>query len=527
VSTGAVVTALRDYLGLLGGKTVARVAATAILSVLAAGATVGLLALSGGLIASCAIAGSATAFSVYAPSGGVRTFALTRILARYGERLSAHAISLEWLIRLRGKLFVDLAALPVAAQRRFASGEVLDRAMADGDAVVEALPGAVLPLAANAVTVAVSTTVLAAINPFAATLLAAGTAVIVATEAHASRRQRRLAADVARSRGAARAQLIAATAAANELVSLGAIAEVRTTVAGLIASAAVKRTAADRFDRCAAAAISVAEAMTILGVMASVLMTPGISLPRATLILLMTIATVDLFADAHRQLRQLTRSATAATRLARAAPAKADHRPPPSDAVTAGVRVEVPTAGISAQPGETVIVQGRSGSGKSTLLQRISDRTDDVLLDRRPSRELPVRAVVLVAADEPLFCGTVAENLRLGDTDLDDAEMRRLLDDAGLGELTPDTAVGHGGRAMSGGEVRRLAVLRALVARPRLLLLDEPTEGLDASTAQRMLGLIRQELPHATVIAAIHDRHHSHLAGAAHRVAEVGMHRTE
>ena len=198
------------------------------------------------------------------------------------------------------------------------------------------------------------------------------------------------------------------------------------------------------------------------------------------------------------------------------------HRPPPSDAVTAGVRVEMPATGISAQPGETVIVQGRSGSGKSTLLQRISDGADDVLLDRSPSYELPVRAVVLVAADEPVFCGTVAENLRLGDTDLDDAKMRRLLDDAGLGELTPDTAVGHGGRAMSGGEMRRLAVLRALVARPRLLLLDEPTEGLDASTAQRMLGLIREELPYATVIAAIHDRHRSNVAAAAHRVVELG-----
>ena len=519
-------TALWGYLGLLGGKTVARVAATAMLSLLAVGATVGLLALSGGLIASCAVAGSATAFSVYAPSGGVRTFALTRILARYGERLSAHAISLEWLIRLRRKLFVDLAALPVAAQRRFASGEVLDRAMADGDAVVEALPGAVLPLAATAVTVAVSTTVLAAINPFAATFLAAGTAVIVATETRASRRQRLLAADVARSRGAARAQLIAATAAANELVSLGATAEVRSTVAGWIASAAVKRTAADCFDRRAAAAISVAEAVITVGVLVSVLMTPGISLPRATLILLMTIATVDLFAGTHRQLRQLTGSAAAATRLARVAPAKADHRPPPSDAVTAGVRVDMPATGISTQPGETVIVQGRSGSGKSTLLQRISDRADDVLLDGRPSRELPVRAVVLVAADEPLFCGTVAENLRLGATDLDDAEMRRLLDDAGLGELTPDTPIGHSGRAMSGGEVRRLAVLRALVARPRLLLLDEPTEGLDIPTAQRMLGLIRGELPHATVIAAMHDRHRPHLAATAHRLVEVGLHQT-
>jgi ATP-binding cassette, subfamily C, bacterial CydC len=63
------VTALWGYLGLLRGKTFARLAATAILSLLAAVATVGLLALSGGLIASCAIAGSAAAFSIYAPSG--------------------------------------------------------------------------------------------------------------------------------------------------------------------------------------------------------------------------------------------------------------------------------------------------------------------------------------------------------------------------------------------------------------------------------------------------------------------------
>lgn len=520
-------TALWGCLRLLGGRTVARVAATAILSLLAAGASVGLLALSGGLIASCAIAGSATAFSIYAPSGGVRAFAVTRILARYGERLSAHAVSLEWLIRLRGKLFVDLAALPVAAQRRFASGEILDRAMADGDAVVEALPGAVLPLAANAVTLVASAAVLSTVSPFAATLLGAGTVVIVATETHFGRRQRRLAADVARSRGALRAQLIAASAAANELAALGAIAEVRSSIAGGIASLDVKRSTADRFDRYTTAAISVTEAVTTLGVAVSVLMSPGLSLPRATLILLMTIATVDLFADAHRHVRQLTGSAAAATRLARASSGNADLLAPSSDGLTAGARVDMRAADISAQPGETVIVQGRCGSGKSTLLQRIADRTDDVLLDRRPARELPVRAVVLVAADEPLFCGTVAENLRLGDRELDDGELRRLLDSAGLGALSPDTALGHGGRPMSGGEVRRLAVLRAVVARPRLLLLDEPTESLDASTARRMLGLIRQELPHATVIAAIHDRHRSHLAGAAHRVVELEMHRTE
>ena len=187
--------------------------------------------------------------------------------------------------------------------------------------MVEALPGAVLPLAANAVTVVVSTTVLAAISPFAATLLAAGTAAIVATETHASRRQRRLAADVARSRGAARAQLIAATAAASELVSLGAIAEVRSTVAGWIASAAVKRTAADRFDRRAATATRWPQAMTILGVTVSVLMTTGNFAAEGHAYSIDDYRHRGLYsADAHRQLWLLTGSASAArsTRSGRA-----------------------------------------------------------------------------------------------------------------------------------------------------------------------------------------------------------------
>jgi len=161
-----------------------------------------------------------------------------------------------------------------------------------------------------------------------------------------------------------------------------------------------------------------------------------------------------------------------------------------------GCAVEMPATGISAQPGRDPLSLPSvvPGQGKSTLLQRISDRTDDVVL------EPPAITASFLSArgrswSQPMsrcLPEPSGKTLRLGGQPGSGttAEMRRLLDDAGSRELTPDTAVGHG-LAAAHGPAARCAASRCVTcpggpAPPACCSTNRP-RGLDASTAQRML----------------------------------------
>jgi ATP-binding cassette subfamily C protein CydC len=111
-----------------------------------------------------------------------------------------------------------------------------------------------------------------------------------------------------------------------------------------------------------------------------------------------------------------------------------------------------------------------------------------------------VRALFAYAPqDAPVLSGTVRENLCMGRTS-DEARLWRALDDAALSDLVRampdglDTWIGDGGRALSGGERKRLALARAYLKPAPWLLLDEPTEGLDADTEQRVVAALAARL---------------------------------
>jgi ATP-binding cassette, subfamily B, bacterial len=171
------------------------------------------------------------------------------------------------------------------------------------------------------------------------------------------------------------------------------------------------------------------------------------------------------------------------------------------------------------EPGQTVAVVGASGAGKSTLaalLLRFRDPdTGTVSLDgvdlRRITRADLSWNIAAVLQETLVFDGTVAENIRWGRPGATDAEVVAAARAADAHEFVTalpegyDTRVGQRGRALSGGQLQRIAIARAMIRDAPVLLLDEPTTGLDAESTQRVLEPLRRLMAGRTTVVISHN----------------------
>ncbi len=169
---------------------------------------------------------------------------------------------------------------------------------------------------------------------------------------------------------------------------------------------------------------------------------------------------------------------------------------------------------LSVKPGETVGIIGPTGSGKTTLVNlipRFYDATGGrVLLDGQDVTQIDEKklrtAVAVVPQKALLFSGTIMENLRWGREDADDAEIRQAAETAcadsfiEASENGYDTLLGQSGVNLSGGQKQRLALARALVRNPRILILDDCTSALDAGTEAAVLNGLRRCIKNMTVL---------------------------
>jgi ATP-binding cassette subfamily C protein CydC len=164
---------------------------------------------------------------------------------------------------------------------------------------------------------------------------------------------------------------------------------------------------------------------------------------------------------------------------------------------------------LSLPAGARVAVVGASGSGKSTLLAVLAGQVP--LAAGKITGVAPGwPAVGGVLADAHVFHASVRENVLLGRDHLDDGEVRRALGAAGLSEWADrlDQVVGEDGGQISGGQRQRLLLARALVEPPPVLLLDEPTEGLDPATADAVLDAALAAAGPRTVVVVTHRMAH-------------------
>jgi ATP-binding cassette subfamily B protein len=170
-------------------------------------------------------------------------------------------------------------------------------------------------------------------------------------------------------------------------------------------------------------------------------------------------------------------------------------------------------------PGKTIAIVGKTGSGKSTLvslLPRLFDPTaGSVCIDDTDIRSFTLDSlraqISIVQQDSVLFGLSIADNLRYGSPDADDDELGAAVDAAGLSDFIRnlpdglDTIVSERGASLSGGERQRVAIARALIRRSPILVLDEPTTGLDPAKRREVITATRDLIGATTTLLVTHD----------------------
>ena len=173
---------------------------------------------------------------------------------------------------------------------------------------------------------------------------------------------------------------------------------------------------------------------------------------------------------------------------------------------------------FTVQPGEVLAIVGPSGSGKSTvtdlLLRLLDPDSGSIRLDGRDLRTLRLedlrRSVALVDQEPCILHASIAENLRYAKPGASDDDLRRAVQDAALEafiERLPDkfeTIVGERGMALSAGERQRIAIARAFLTNPAVLVLDEPTAALDPISEKHVIAGYRVVMQNRTTIVITH-----------------------
>lgn len=514
-----------------------------LLALVSATCSIALLAVAGHFIAAMALVGAGgAAINYYTPAALIRLLAIVRTGGRYVERLATHAATLRLLARLRVWVFSRLIPLSPQQLQAFRSVELFSRLRADVDALEHAYLGVLVPMVVACGSGAFVLIVSACYLPaFAMALLCV--LVIAGAYLPAWLRSRSEAASATVVACTEQLRLLAVDGVQGrvELALYGA----QTQHAQAVEAASSRRMAAhaqlDRLQTLGAEGCMLAAQVSItLALALGIPVLPGGRLQAPDLVMLSMMAmalfeTIAPLGDALTQWSSTRRSAERILALVDLQPDIADTAQlvlaPLGTAVSIrNLRVRYDGAWVlkgvdlDLPPGQRVALLGASGAGKSTLvaaLLRLHPYTGTILLDGKPLDAYhvdDVRACFGVVEQQPyLFDASLRDNLCLTRPSPTDEQLRHAIDVAQLSSFVAalpqglDTLLGENGMRLSGGEIRRIAVARALLTEAPILILDEPTEGLDAHTADAMLRALSAATAGRTVLLITHREHHLEL----------------
>ncbi|MCP1227921.1 thiol reductant ABC exporter subunit CydC [Acetobacter fabarum] len=509
----------------------------------AALASFGLLFLSGWLLAGAAVAGLggqavARAFNIVLPATGVRFFAMVRIIARYLERVVAHDGALRLGGHLRAWVYARLAPLAPAGLMDQQGGDLLGRFVSDTDKVAAYYTDVALPFLRALLCGVVFVGVFACFTLPAAALLAAGLLLGgVLVPLLVGPAMDRLVRREAEKQSHIQAELAQTLQNMGEYLLLDA-------ASGRAGQWQAQQAEMDRacwkLDVLESAArglitlITFATALGVLVLAVNACRAGQLSIAEVPMLVLGGLAAFDVAAPLPLARQAAAQAKLATIQLDAACPPSvprpvvqgADLPHAPYDLVVRDLSFAYPktvspvlqNANLIIRQGEHVGLVGPSGIGKSSLINLLfgfyapdSGSISFGGVDVGTLRAEDMAAFVSVAAqDFHLFAGTLRDNLLLAAPHATEQELADVLETAQLTQFIQSlpqglqTWVGNDGLRLSGGQARRVAVAQALLRGTPWLVLDEPTEGLDAALEQALMAALVQRCEQTTIVCMTH-----------------------
>ncbi|WP_394144220.1 heme ABC transporter ATP-binding protein/permease CydC [Vibrio atypicus] len=509
-----------------------------LLAFLTLAASIGLLTLSGWFLSAAAVAGLTIAretFNYMLPGAFVRGFAMGRTAGRWGERVVSHNATFKLLTDLRIFFFSKLAPLIPGRVSNLRDADLLNRLVADIDAMDHVYLRLVSPMVVGSLGIAGLTALICWFDTdLGLTLGAILFVLLLSWPVLFYKLGKRNGSELTQNKAELRVTTLDWLQGYSELTLFGAEERYRNAILNAQDRLLKNQMFNAHFAGLAQALLMLANGWTIALMLWLAADGVGGNMPdpMIALVVFATMASVELLMPIAGAFQHLGQTLTSARRLndiilsepdVQFPEQKVNHdeqysieynsvsfQYPDSDAkVVKNINLHIPAK-------HRIAVVGQTGSGKSTLLQLLNRYWDvqqgEIKLAGQPisdwSESQLREAISVVSQRVDILNGSLRDNLLMASPEAEDSVLAATLTKVGLEKLLEDTGLdtwlGDGGRQLSGGEKRRIGIARALLHNAPILLLDEPTEGLDKQTEQQIMQLFEEHFESKTVLFITH-----------------------
>ena len=502
--------------------------------------SIGLLTTSGWFLAATAIAGLGTLFNFFYPSASVRGLAIGRTLFRYFEKLVTHDATFRILAKLRVQVFEKIIPLSPAVLNRYRNSDLLNRLVSDVDTLDSLYLRLIAPFITAIFVILAMCIGLSFVNaPLALGLGASLLLLVFVIPTVFYQLGKKFGDKLVHSRALYRTQFLEFIQAQAELLLFNAEDKLKNNMAKTEAN-----WQADQQKEANLSGFSTALSLFLNGLIIAAMLwfssqaEFGNDEYRMAFIALFTFAALASFeilmplGSAFLHIGQVIASAERVTDIIEQQPlvtfnGKAEFDQNATTLIEAkDLSFTYPerqnraleNLNLTIQKGKKIAILGKTGSGKSTLLQLLVRNYDanqgELFLAGKPIADYAEDTLrsqfCFLTQRVHVFSDTLRQNLQFASAvNISDEKMIEVLNQVGLGKLLEqeqglDIWLGDGGRPLSGGEQRRLGLARILLNDAPILLLDEPTEGLDRETERQILRLILAHAENKTLIMVTH-----------------------